>query len=360
MRRPLAWIGCLQACILVVACSSSAPAESAPSVEASTPAAGSPTASPSEATADECSGALRPLRVGLSSQSASHLSLMVANDTGAFENYGIDAELIVAEGGSRVMQSLLAGAIDIGMAGGTDAIEPYLRGADIVAIGETGDKSTDILVAREEIAAPQDLVGKTLGVSDLGGSNDQLTRFVLEDLGLDPEVDVTIISVGGESTRVASLLSGAIDAALMDKGLKDSVVEPNDLNVLFDFQTSDVVVTRSAALTLRSKKLDADRDLYKCFMKGWIEGIAYYKQHKDESVRIFAKYLETQDLEPLATLWDIYAPDMKVYPRSNPVGMRQIQEWSGDPELQAVDVEEIIDGSILDELEAEKFAEQFY
>ena len=65
----------------------------------------------------------------------------------------------------------------------------------------------------------EDLKGKKIGVSDLGTTDYPVTRAVLQNIGIDPDKDVTWIAVGAGVSAGVALQRGVIDAlAYFDTG----------------------------------------------------------------------------------------------------------------------------------------------
>src|SRR6476620_1901100 len=65
----------------------------------------------------------------------------------------------------------------------------------------------------------EDLKGKKIGVSDLGTTDYPVTRAVLQNIGIDPDKDVTWTAVGAGVTAGVALQRGVIDAlAYFDTG----------------------------------------------------------------------------------------------------------------------------------------------
>lgn len=78
----------------------------------------------------------------------------------------------------------------------------------------------DVAVKPESgIQKYEDLKGKKIGVSDLGTTDYPVTRAVLQNLGIDPDKDVTWTVVGAGITAGVALQRGVIDAlAYFDTG----------------------------------------------------------------------------------------------------------------------------------------------
>jgi len=71
------------------------------------------------------------------------------------------------------------------------------------------------LMSRPEIPTAAALRGKRVGVSSFGATGDLAARVGLRSLGLDPEKDVTIITLGTDTLRHAALLAGTVQATHM-------------------------------------------------------------------------------------------------------------------------------------------------
>jgi NitT/TauT family transport system substrate-binding protein len=60
-----------------------------------------------------------------------------------------------------------------------------------------------------------DLKGKKIAVSSLGGMSTLVVHEIVARSGLDPDRDVTYLAVGGSETRSGAMAAGFVDAALM-------------------------------------------------------------------------------------------------------------------------------------------------
>jgi hypothetical protein len=172
---------------------------------------------------------------------------------------------------------------------------------------------------------------------------------------------VTILNVGGESTRVAALIAGSVQATIFDLGLTKTVVEPNGFTTLYDFTKSPLVVGRGL---LGAKKADiaARRDVYTRVLKAFIEGIAFYARNRSQAVQILAKYSNTdaKGIPALETAYDTFVPTMGKYPKPTVEGFKQPQIWSTNPQIKALDLNLVVEPSIVEELERQNYADQFY
>jgi ABC-type nitrate/sulfonate/bicarbonate transport system substrate-binding protein len=67
-----------------------------------------------------------------------------------------------------------------------------------------------------------------------------------------------------------------------------------------------VVVTRKSFI-------QANRPVVVNFMKGLIEGICYYKTHKEQSFKVMSKYMRIQDREVLEENFRAYDHSLRPY-----------------------------------------------
>ena len=65
-----------------------------------------------------------------------------------------------------------------------------------------------------KIRTVRDLKGRTIGVSGMGSGSHVSSRYVLRHAGLDPEIDVSFVAVGGPTTQVSAMEKGQIDAVM--------------------------------------------------------------------------------------------------------------------------------------------------
>ena len=70
-------------------------------------------------------------------------------------------------------------------------------------------------MSRPDIPNAAALKGKRVGVSSFGATGDLAARVGLRSLGLDPEKDVTIITLGTDTLRHAALIAGTVQATHM-------------------------------------------------------------------------------------------------------------------------------------------------
>ena len=148
----------------------------------------------------------------------------MAKDSGAFDKYGIPADIIFISSGPVVVQALIGGDLQVGSAASNAVINAVLNGAPIVAIGGTANRPYHRLFVQSEINRIEDLKGKILGVTRFGSITDNLTRILLRKYGLENSVNVR--QMGGTLEVAAAFqnrqIAGAVTGDLRVTPTEDS------------------------------------------------------------------------------------------------------------------------------------------
>ena len=159
-------------------------------------------------------GAQEKVIVGHSARAALSIGpLLYGIERGFYRNEGIDL-LYVSLRADLGIKALLAGEIDYSYSVGT-IIRGAVLGLPVRNLSFDFSRVLHALMSRPEIPTAAALRGKTVGVSSFGATGDLAARFGLRSLGLDPEKDVTIITLGTDTLRYAALLAGTVQATHM-------------------------------------------------------------------------------------------------------------------------------------------------
>ena len=236
--------------------------------------------------------ALDRIRVGLSSLSATSGCLWVAEEKGLFKKHGIDPELIVIGGGaSRTVSSLLAGDIHFASGGGDAIVRAALKGADVVSVASPLIKGLQRVMARSDIKGPEELKGKKIGITRFGSASHLVILLALRRWGMRPD-EVQILQVESSPAMLISLDRGSIDAAVLTMP-SFFVAEEKGYRILADLGDMDIHYLQNTLDSTRGY-LRKNRDQALRFIKGSVEGIAYFKKNKKESLEVLRKKLRIQ------------------------------------------------------------------
>ncbi len=310
-------------------------------------------ASPSQLAALE-----RHIHAGAGGTSPQELPLFVAKDLGIFEKYGLDVDLVVIGGGSRLMQALVGRSLDSANVAAMAPIRANLSGANVVITGAFLNRNLYKFVTRKEIQRPPDLRGKKLGVVNFGGANEFSILMALKSWGLPPE-SVKIVPAGDSMTRLAALeISGGIDGTVVPYS-NAVIAAQRGHNILADLAEIVKEFPDRAFITERSF-LERKHDNAKRFFQGISEALfrlRYQPQLKERIVAITAKRLRING-KLAEEAYDGYYNVFSFPPRVGRRGVQDvieiIQREPGRTKIDA-DLSRFVDESILDELEREGF-----
>ena len=143
-----------------------------------------------------------------------HIPTYIAMDKGFFKAEGLDASFVMLNGKALVTAGLTGNVNFIPIPSG--GAQAALSGAEIrYVVGELL-KSHWLIAARPDIAKVQDLKGKTFGYGRAGSADyDEGAAVMLRAFKMEVGKDYKVISLPGEPERVAALINGDVQAALI-------------------------------------------------------------------------------------------------------------------------------------------------
>ena len=104
-----------------------------------------------------------------------------------------------------------------------------VTGLPVKAVAFWFEKTVFYVMARPEIQSIQDLRGTVVGVPTLGGSGELAFRRTLQEAGLEPQVDVSLIQLGPGNGRIATIVAGGAVASVFTPP-DDAVAEEQGLH----------------------------------------------------------------------------------------------------------------------------------
>jgi NitT/TauT family transport system substrate-binding protein len=288
---------------------------------------------------------------GYSTIGAMAAGAWMAKEIGAYERYGIDAELIYISSGPTVVQALLGGDVTGGIAATNAVVAAVLRGAPLVSVLSTANRPYHRLWVRPEINRLEDLRGKTVGVSRFGSVTDNLTRMVLKKYGL--ENAVAIRQMGGTAEVSAAFQNKQISGAVTSSLRVDASVQPRLLMKLEDmgFQYSMDVIAYSR------DDLKRFPQVVEGMVRAYAEGVAAIHYQKEKAFKAIAKYARLQDPKKIDEIYEDSVIYLEKIPRVEPDAVNSILEFMGK---KGVPVETFADNAIVDKMVREGFIDKLY
>ena len=309
-----------------------------------------------------CGGFAADKLVGIhSARTMSQSMPWIAEEAGLFKKYGLDFQLVYISSASMVTAAMLSGSGDVAISGGEAIVRASTQGVkELVFIAAAKNSLTHSILARPEIKRPEDLKGKTLGLTRIGSNSHYFVVQALRRYGLEA-ADVNFIQTGGQVENLTALLTGKVDAATMTgpsggaraiaEGFRYAVYGP-DLHIPF---AAAMLVTRRALLRTHAPVLEK-------FMHAMTEAVKIMYKDKELTYKILGKYLRINDRKILDAAYD---EEIKVMEAKMEFKLESIQAIvdetaKADPRAIKVKPQDLIDRSLLDKLQKNGFFDKLW
>jgi ABC-type nitrate/sulfonate/bicarbonate transport system substrate-binding protein len=284
---------------------------------------------------------------GWAAVSPTMAGVWMAKEIGAFDKYGLNAELIYISSGAVVVQALVGGSVQAALGASNAVVAAILKGAPIIAVGSNTSRPGMVLWVQPEIARPEQLQGKTLAITRYGSTSDFVTRLVLKKLALDGKVEIRQFGgvveadvgfrAGQAQGRVSSQPPSPQSRALVDAAELGIPFSMNLLAVSTDFyKKSPSVVER--------------------ILKAYVEGIAALRNRKQQALQVLGKYMGQRGGAP-EMHYDFVVKYLDPVPRVEPAAVDTILDMVGHSGPAPA---KLFDNAIIDKLRAEGFVDKLY
>jgi ABC-type nitrate/sulfonate/bicarbonate transport systems, periplasmic components len=225
-------------------------------------------------------------------------------ENGFYREEGLEV-LPIQAGMLPGIQGLVGGSFHFSQILGQGA-GAILRGVPLKIVMVFDTRPLNWLFARKEIKSVQDLKGgKQIAVSSFGAALDQMTRDLLPKRGIDPQKDVVLRAIEPTPNRLAALMSGAVDAAVVNQ-MDRIIAKKNGFNELL-FYGDDLEFVTAGAVT--TERMLAQRpDLVQRFLRGTLRGFHWLKSNEKEVVGRMLPLMKISEGEAI----DVYRAWLRV------------------------------------------------
>jgi NitT/TauT family transport system substrate-binding protein len=251
-------------------------------------------------------GIAQNVKISIPSTTQAVLAFTTARDKGYYRAEGLDAELILMSA-PTASRALLSGDVAVSTVGGA-GMPPILRGSPLKFLFTTYNRAMFWLYAKPDIRDVRSLKGKKVGVSGIGSGPDSLLRESLRLAGVDPNRDVTVLSLGVMPTIFSGLQSGIVDAAMLAPPVTFKAEEAG-FRELVAFPKQDLVELQGAVL-VRDALLQSDPALLEKFVRATYKGFLYIKDNRAGAIPQVARYLQLGDGQAAKAYDQVVRPSM--------------------------------------------------
>lgn len=229
-----------------------------------------------------------------------YLPLYVAIHEGYFAQEGLEVNVVQATGGAHVTAVVSGDAFAV--IGGVDSncLANQGNSDPVVGIVNCVNRANVYLFARKGLAPASDsdedmaafLKGKTIIAGRYGGSPNLLTRYLLQNVGLDPDKDVTLLENADASTVTSMLQYGQGDIGnggepQISEGVTAGIWEEPFVKFpdLGDYSYSVIGVRRST--------IENDPETCLAFVRAMMKALVTVQEDHEMAARVLEKEFST-------------------------------------------------------------------
>ena len=306
---------------------------------------------------------LQRVRIAVSTATPHNTPLWVAKDKKIFDKHGLDVQLIFVSGGSLAAQMLAAGEIEVAAGAPAALVNLIAGGEKIVMFLGVSNTSPFTLIGQPGLKNAADLRGKRLGTARFGGSSHLSALIALEHLGLNPKRDnITILQTGLYPERMGALEAKALDAAMLQR-LATKLMVAKGYTPLLNLNQAKIPY-QNTVLAARRDFVTGRARLAESFKRAVVEGYGYVfnKENKQSVKEVIARNLRLAKADAAEDFYleALEELDRKPYPTLE--GTRAVIKYVAEqnPKVAGIKAEEMIDSSLLKNLENEGFFDKVY
>jgi NitT/TauT family transport system substrate-binding protein len=147
-----------------------------------------------------------------------YLPTTLADRLGYYAQEGVRVEIQDLQGGSKALQALQGGSVDVVSGYYDHTIQMQAKGREAVSFVSMLRLPSLALVVSPKSSRPinsvADLKGANIGVTSPGSSTDFFLKYLLVKHGMAAD-DARVHGIGGDTSAVAAMEQGQVDAAVM-------------------------------------------------------------------------------------------------------------------------------------------------
>lgn len=242
---------------------------------------------------------LAQIHIGVPTNTVTWFPLYVAWKKGLFQEQGI--ELLPVTMSVRASLGALASRHISYITPLGSSMTAIANGLPAKVIMIFAVRSHHVLVARRDIANPGALRGRTVAISQPGGTVHRQFLKILEHYKVDPK-SVQMINLGEMPSRALALKAGTIDAAMLSVPY-DLFMEKDGFRPIAYMK--DVAEFPLLGLIAHDERLREKPEEVKRILAAALKGIAYTKSHREEVLPLLKQFAGLTDIEMSRKTFDV-------------------------------------------------------
>lgn len=279
----------------------------------------------------------------------------IAKDLKLFEKYGLDVDLVYV-GGSRPVQAMLGGSIDVSQAGGAATVAAAAKGAEVAILGTVFDRLVFAVHAVPQIKDINDLKGKTIATGNVGGNNYFAARLLLSKLGWVLNRDIFLRITGGTPEALAALQHGQVQAAIMTPPTTTLAIR-SGFRQIFDIASLELPFPSISVVSSR-RFVKSNPETILNVLRATSEAIHLYQSQPEQTLPVVAKYMRVPKDDPsLRESYELLGRHLNKTLDPSLEGIKFILDFLAEqePSVKSKKAEEFVDTRYLQKLREEGF-----
>jgi NitT/TauT family transport system substrate-binding protein len=285
----------------------------------------------------------------------------VAQEAGLFKKYNLDFNLVFISSSSIVTAALLGGDAEMTVTGGIGNVAAYVKGStDVVFTGGVKNVMTQTLVAGGNIKKPEDLKGKRIGVSRIGGNSHYFTIQALRRYNMEPNRDYSFLQTGGDPETLAALMSGSLEVANLTPPTDAQAIAKGYHYVVYG---PDLKIPYSATAFVTKRSVIAKRpQMIGNFMRAMAEASKIVHTDREFFYKVLGKYLRINDRSILDSAYnaEIKALEPRLVLKMESLQAILDEMAPTDARAKNVKPQDMVDSRYLDDMEKSGFMDQLW
>jgi len=242
--------------------------------------------------------------------------VFVAIENGYLAEEGIDFRFVEIDSGALGAGALVSGLAEITDLGVQEIANLQAQKKDVMLVYSIVNSLTMNLVVRTPILVEKNvsrasslkerfaaLKGLKIGITRPGAPTELYARWMLLQAGLDPNKDVTFVTIGGGAALLAALESGKIDAYLLSPPTPFIAEKNGTGKILIMNSAGDVPEFKDFAFTsiaVRRKWAEENPKVLEGYSRALDKAYEFMAKNTDKAVQILqAKYFPDTAVETL-------------------------------------------------------------
>lgn len=285
----------------------------------------------------------------------------IAQEAGLFQKHNLDFQLVFIASSGMATAAILGGDVEVILAGGVGIVRTFVQGnTDLAFIGGVKNVMTQSILAGGEIKRAEDLKGKRIGVSRIGGNTHYFTIQALRQVGLDPGRDFTFIQTGGDPEALAALVSRGVDAATLTAPSDAKAITLGYRYVVYGPDLR-IPYTATAFVTRRSTMVKRDQVIGR-FMRAMAEAARILHTDREFTYKVLGKQLRLTDRAILDSAYnaEIKALEPKLLIKTESLQAILEEVAQIDPRAKKVRPQDLVDMRYVEEMDKSGFFDKLW